>query len=156
MEPVTLYNSSLLPAGNPFGSKLLHPKTGFSVHKRRSSKISVSRRDAYGYGGDYEGNLIDEDMIVLRMRIHEMKITEKNYEAPFDWMEWEKQYYYHGSYNSDICEAVGLLQSLLMNTRPSLALGMVALIVLSVPTSIVVIMFHLVKLAKLLVAGIYL
>jgi len=66
-------------------------------------------------------------------------------------MEWEKQYYVR------ICEAMELLQFEVMNTRPSLALGMVArsLIMLSVPTSMVVIMFHLVEVAKgILEAGI--
>ncbi|KAK8498686.1 hypothetical protein V6N12_000988 [Hibiscus sabdariffa] len=29
---------------------------------------------------------VDEDMIVLRKRIHEMKMVERNYEPPADWM----------------------------------------------------------------------
>ncbi|KAK8498689.1 hypothetical protein V6N12_000991 [Hibiscus sabdariffa] len=36
---------------------------------------------------------VDEDMIVLRKRIHEMKMVDRNYEPPTNWMEWEKRYY---------------------------------------------------------------
>jgi len=36
---------------------------------------------------------VDESMIILRKRIREMKMIERNYEHPEDWMEWEKQYY---------------------------------------------------------------
>lgn len=82
---------------------------------------------------NHDGKLVDEDMIVLRMRIHDIKMTSDQNEPPSNWMEWEKRYY--ANYNSDICEAVGLLQTQLMNTRPSLALGMLALITLSVPFS---------------------
>ncbi|KAJ4961141.1 hypothetical protein NE237_021051 [Protea cynaroides] len=57
--------------------------------------------------------MVDENMIVLRKRIHEMKKMEKNQEPPEDWMEWEKKYYRH--YNSDVYEAVGLLQTQLMD-----------------------------------------
>ncbi|GKV14461.1 hypothetical protein SLEP1_g25341 [Rubroshorea leprosula] len=28
-------------------------------------------------------------MIVLRKRIHEMKMIERNYELPEDWMDWD-------------------------------------------------------------------
>lgn len=96
--------------------------------------------------------MVDENMIVLRKRIHEMKMIERNYEAPSDWMEWEKQYY--ASYDSMICDALGVLQNQLMNTRPSLALGIVVLIALSVPTSSAFVLFHLVDLCKQLLQGI--
>ncbi|KAF8390031.1 hypothetical protein HHK36_024552 [Tetracentron sinense] len=105
-----------------------------------SSRVFAARKDSYDR--NYDGKLVDENMIVLRKRIHEMKMIE----PPSDWMEWEKQYY--ANYDSDICEAMGLLQSLLMKTRPSLALGMVALITLSVPASIVMVLFNFMEIAK--------
>ncbi|KAJ7000469.1 hypothetical protein NC653_011069 [Populus alba x Populus x berolinensis] len=37
--------------------------------------------------------LVDESMPALRKRIHEMKMAERNYEPPEEWMEWEKQCY---------------------------------------------------------------
>lgn len=108
--------------------------------------VYASNKDAYGH--DYDGKVVDENMIVLRERIQEMMRTEKmmNREPPSHWMEWEKKYYVE--YGSHISEAMGLLRSQLTNTRPSLTLGMVALIMLSVPTSIAVIIFHLVEVAK--------
>ncbi|KAF8376800.1 hypothetical protein HHK36_031528 [Tetracentron sinense] len=122
-------------------------------HRRgMSSRVFVARKDSYDR--NYGGKLVDENMIVLRKRIHEMKMIERNDEAPLDWMEWEKQYY--TNYDSDICEAMGLLQSLLMNTRPSLALGMVALITLSVPASMVMVLFDLMEIAKWILSGIHL
>ena len=92
-------------------------------------------------------------MIVLRKRIHEMKMIERNYEPPEDWMDWEKRCY--TNYDSMICEALGVLQTQLMNTRPSLALGMVAVLVLSVPTSTAVVLHHLLEMSKVVLAGIH-
>ena len=97
--------------------------------------------------GDWNcGRSVDEEMIVLRKRIHEMRMIERNYEPPLEWMDWEKRYYAH--YDSDICEAVGLLQNLLMSSRPSLAIGMAALVALSVPTSVFMVLSHLMQAAK--------
>ena len=81
-----------------------------------------------------------------------MKMVERNYEPPSDWMDWEKRYY--TSYDSTICELMGFLQSQLMNTRPSLAFGMMALVILSVPTSSAVVLFHLIEFTKSALAGI--
>lgn len=111
------------------------------------------QRDA-SFGHGYDGKLVDEDMIVLRMRIHEIKMSEKSQaEVPAsDWMEWEKKYYTE-DYDSDICEAVGLLQSRLMDTRPSLALAMLGLVSLSVPISLGLVLLHFVDAAKVVFGG---
>ncbi|KAL6325890.1 hypothetical protein AAG906_038379 [Vitis piasezkii] len=85
---------------------------------------------------DYRGKLVDESMIYI---------------TPSNWMEWEKRYYEH--YNEDVCQAVGLLQSYLMNIRPSLALGFLGLISLSVPMSTVMGMFQAIEMAKGLLSG---
>ncbi|KAK6931010.1 ABC transporter-like, ATP-binding domain [Dillenia turbinata] len=121
---------------------------------RKMLKVLASRRDEYGR--EYDGQKVDENMIVLRKRIHEMKIAESDdHVAPSHWMDWEKKYYY-ANYDSDICEAVGMLQSKLMNTRPSLALGLVALVALSVPTSTVLLGFHLIKMINtMILAGFF-
>ncbi|XP_031260910.1 uncharacterized protein LOC116119103 [Pistacia vera] len=96
--------------------------------------------------------IVDENMIVLRKRIHEMKMVERNYEAPDDWMQWEKRYY--TSYDSIICDALGVLQGKLMNTRPSLALGIVVLMILSVPISSAMAFFQILEITKGILAGI--
>lgn len=98
----------------------------------------------------YNGRIVDENLIILRKRIHEMKMIERNYEPPSDWMEWEKSIY--TNYDANICQALGLLQSQLMDTRPCLVLGMAALIGLSIPTSTIVILFHLIELTKEILA----
>ena len=85
-------------------------------------------------------------MIMLRLRIREMKIMETNYKPPSNWMGWEKQYY--SRYNDDVCEALGFLQDYLMNMRPSLAFGVIALVTFSVLISTGVGLFHAIDVAK--------
>ncbi|RWW46575.1 hypothetical protein BHE74_00047485 [Ensete ventricosum] len=100
-------------------------------NRQRSIEVAAGRD---GYGWDYSGGggLVDENMIVLRRRIHEMKMAERNYEAPSEWMDWEKRYY--ARYHADVSDILCLLQTLLMNTRPSVAIGLMAVLALSVPT----------------------
>ncbi|KAJ4960685.1 hypothetical protein NE237_020595 [Protea cynaroides] len=117
---------------------------------RSTMTVSAARRDDYGG----ENGTVDENMIVLRKRIQEVKMMEKNQEAPEDWMEWEKKYYRH--YNSDVCEAVGLLQTQLMEMRPGLVFGMVGLVMLSLPTSMFIIAFNLMEIAMRILSGIQL
>ncbi|KAF8390036.1 hypothetical protein HHK36_024557 [Tetracentron sinense] len=150
METTSLCSPLLTP--QPFSGKSPHPKTAIQHRRGKSTRVFAARKDSYDR--NYGGKLVEENMIVLRKRIHEMKMIEMNDEPPSDWMAWEKRYY--ANYDSDICEAMGLLQSLLMNTRPSLALGMVALITLSVPASTVMVLFNLMEIAKWILSGIHL
>ncbi|EHA8591150.1 hypothetical protein COCNU_scaffold034767G000010 [Cocos nucifera] len=132
-------------------SSSLHRSSPYPANPRQHASPSLGRkgktvqfahkRDTYG--SDFGGGLVDENMIVLRKRIHEMKMAERNYEPPSDWMEWEKRYY--TSYDSDVCQVLGLLQALLMNTRPSLAFGMMILVMLSVPASAILILYHVME-----------
>uniref|UniRef100_A0A803M481 Uncharacterized protein n=1 Tax=Chenopodium quinoa TaxID=63459 RepID=A0A803M481_CHEQI len=69
-----------------------------------------------------------------------MKVVERNYEPPKEWLVWEKQMY--AQYDEYICAILGVVQTQLMNTRPSVALGALALLTLSVPTSILLLAFH--------------
>ncbi|XP_059310281.1 uncharacterized protein LOC132061493 [Lycium ferocissimum] len=133
------------------------PSKPFFSQRRRSSTNTrtiltlATRKEAHDQNYN-NGRHVDENMIVLRKRIQEMKMIEKNYEPPEEWMDWEKSL--HGNYNSSVCEAMGFLQYMLMNTRPSLALGMVALVALSVPTSIAIVLFHLLEFTKGILAGV--
>ncbi|RDX90951.1 hypothetical protein CR513_27132, partial [Mucuna pruriens] len=66
-----------------------------SKNLTRTKRRMVRRRCELGGGDkkDYRwGRLVDENMIVLRLRIKEMKMLEANEEVPSHWMEWEKQY----------------------------------------------------------------
>ncbi|KAL5227084.1 hypothetical protein ABZP36_015349 [Zizania latifolia] len=96
-----------------------------------------SRRDdaefSVGGGGSGSGGLVDEGMIVLRRRIHEMRAAETGWEPPADWAAWEKEWY--GSYDADVCALVGALQAFLMSSRPGVGVGIIAAVMLSVPAS---------------------
>ncbi|OMO88104.1 ABC transporter-like protein [Corchorus olitorius] len=141
-EQVTIPSSAppALPPRRPFSGDLMRRKKGA---KRQSIiQISASKRDH-----DFSGKLVDENMVVLRKRIHEMNMLEKNYEAPQHWMEWEKKYKKE-NYDVDVCEAVGFLQSKLMETRPGVALGMGALLLFSVSSSSAMVLFHLMAMIK--------
>ncbi|CAK7326697.1 unnamed protein product [Dovyalis caffra] len=127
-------------------------KSKLEPRKRACTRISAARSEAHDQNY-YSGRLVDENMIVLRKRIHEMKMVERNYEPPSDWMEWEKRYF--TSYDSLICGMMGFLQSQLMDTRPSLALGFIALIILSVPMSSAMVLFHFMEMSKMALGGLH-
>ncbi|GKC71393.1 hypothetical protein Tco_1117276 [Tanacetum coccineum] len=98
-------------------------------------------------GANDKGKLVDDNMIVLRMRIKEVEMEEMDGLPPTiseNWMKWEKEYY--EDYNKDVCEAMGMLQMYLMNTRPSLVLGTLALLMLSVSLSTSVVIYSFTKL----------
>ncbi|XP_068638656.1 uncharacterized protein [Aristolochia californica] len=140
-------SSTILPAlSRPSARKIRCRPKSYEL-----TRVSASGNWTHDRG--YGGRSVDESMIVLRKRIHEMKIVERNYEPPAKWTEWEKKYY--TSYDSDVCQALGLLQTMLMNTRPGVAVGMVVLVALTVPTSTFMILFHLVELTSGALCGIH-
>lgn len=138
-----------LQSFDPFSKtrQTMKPSSSSSSNSNRSKglRVRAMRREAHNQNSS--GKLVDESMIVLRKRIHEMKMMEADCELPSEWMDWEKRAY--ASYDSIICDAMGHLQSYLMETRPSFALAMLVLIALSVPTSTAVVInavlsgFHL-------------
>ncbi|KAJ9173019.1 hypothetical protein P3X46_016197 [Hevea brasiliensis] len=144
MESNSLFSSSVLPSLSfPSKNWQTHQKTKFHNTKRCNRGVAL----AAGRRSDSFGEMhVDESMIVLRKRIHEMKMMERNYEPPAEWMEWEKQLY--ASYDEFICKFVGFLQLKLMNTRPSLAMGMLLLITMSVPVSTATIALQLMEVAN--------
>ncbi|KAH8511334.1 hypothetical protein H0E87_008770 [Populus deltoides] len=78
--------SSLLPS--------FPQKRRYGRGKRSSCTVVLaSRRENSQEWLRYGESLVDESMLVLRKRIHEMKMVERNYEPPEEWMEWEKQCY---------------------------------------------------------------
>ncbi|XVF43657.1 hypothetical protein PTKIN_Ptkin02bG0058300 [Pterospermum kingtungense] len=144
----SLFNHSPAPALPPcfFSGDLICPKRGSGGAKARTIKVLAAKRDAHSH--NFDGKLVDESMVVLRKRIQETSMLEKSYEAPQHWMEWEKQYKKE-NYDRDVCEAVGYLQYKLMETRPGVALGMGALLLFTVPSSMAVLLFHLMPMIKL-------
>ncbi|GAB4840365.1 hypothetical protein Ancab_021131 [Ancistrocladus abbreviatus] len=75
--------------------------------RAKGARVLALRRESHehDHGFEYNGRLVDENMIVLRMRIQEMKMMENNYEAPSDWMPWEKQFDGDGAVSADEHEA---------------------------------------------------
>ncbi|XP_021653668.2 uncharacterized protein LOC110644990 [Hevea brasiliensis] len=150
MAPTSLLLSS------PSCSLLFHPLTSHAPSKLHLinpiSKRPSTTRVFAAHDQNYSGRLVDVNMIVLRKRIHEMKMVERNYEPPSHWMEWEKRCF--TSYDSFICEMVGVLQSQLMDTRPSVALGLISLIALSVPISSAMVFSHFLEFTKIVFDGI--
>lgn len=113
---------------------------------RRTRSVNIRARREKRGRDNYDGKLVDENMIVLRKRIKDMKMLETRQTPPSDWMEWERRY--SRDYNEDVWQGVGLLQMFLMNTRPCLAIGMLGLVALSVPISAWVIIFNVVGMVK--------
>ncbi|XP_058184618.1 uncharacterized protein LOC131302059 [Rhododendron vialii] len=112
----------------------LLPCTRTSPYRRTnrvlSATVSASLRNE-SYGGR---SVVDENLIVLRKRIHEMKAAESGHEPPpAHWMEWEKRWY--AGKDEFACELTGLLQTRMMGARPCLVLGAILVIALSVPTA---------------------
>uniref|UniRef100_A0A7N2KW37 Uncharacterized protein n=1 Tax=Quercus lobata TaxID=97700 RepID=A0A7N2KW37_QUELO len=127
--------------------KLPCPPFSFTTpHQRRRGSFHVTASAGERKRRNYCGRVVDENMIMLRLRIREMKIMETNYKPPSNWMGWEKQY--HSRYNDDVCEALGFLQDYFMNMRPSLAFGVIALVTFSVLISTGVGLFHAIDVAK--------
>ncbi|KAL5809973.1 hypothetical protein ACOSQ4_026541 [Xanthoceras sorbifolium] len=132
------------PSSTTYRRKPRKPFTVFTM--------AAARGGGGGGGNPYgSGRTVDEDMIVLRMRIREQKMLETRSEQPTNWMEWEKKYYANNGYDEDICEALGLLQNYLMNMRPAFALGLIALIALSLVVSTGMAVFHAVRLAQIII-----
>ncbi|XP_047333572.1 uncharacterized protein LOC124937105 [Impatiens glandulifera] len=117
---------------------------------RNTPILSTSRTKAHNDGVN-NGRLVDESMVVLRLRIHEMKLADKNYEPPAEWMWWEKQIY--GDYDAFICDVIGLLQSQMMETRPAVVVGLSAILALSLPISAATVAFQMVRIVGGVLAG---
>ncbi|XP_008437695.2 uncharacterized protein LOC103483039 [Cucumis melo] len=143
-------SSLFSPAPHPHGRR--KPLPAVTVRASREQAADNNNNNNNNYNDYYAGGkVVDESMIVLRKRIHEIKMAEQRQEPPADWLDWEKRYY--SDYDSHICEALGYLQSHLMNTRPSVALGMLLLIIVSVPLSSALLLHRFFHIAVALLAG---
>lgn len=142
MEATQLFSSPML-SRRPFSRR--KNKDGLAV-------VVKARQEGLN-GGNYWGHTVDENMIVLRMRIKEMELLERSHndEPCLDWMDWEKKYYVH--YHADVCVAMGLLQNYLMNVRPSLGIGTLAVLTFSVLLSAGVVLGHALEISKEITSG---
>ncbi|OAY57136.1 hypothetical protein MANES_02G073500v8 [Manihot esculenta] len=143
MESTKLFSSPQLTPRKPFSRKAC---------RRRGLTIAMAFNKP---DHNDQGSLVDDNMIVLRVRMREMKMMEEFDYPPSHWMEWEKQYYAHHNYNTDVCEAVGLLQNFLMNIRPSIALGILALLFMCVLISTGVVFSYAVEITMRLILSVF-
>ncbi|KAJ4847535.1 hypothetical protein Tsubulata_003962 [Turnera subulata] len=127
----------------------------FPDHQKQycRKRITVHAFGGGTNGRDYGGRLVDEGMVELRQRIREAKMLEVCNNPPSHWMEWEKQYFADYNYKADVCEAIGWLQNYLTSNRPSLALGIVVLVALSLVISSGVVFSRAVEMAITILSG---
>ncbi|KAI3726432.1 hypothetical protein L1987_66229 [Smallanthus sonchifolius] len=130
-----------IPVSNPIfsGCRLRHNRR----YSQTKSFVVNARR-----GANNRRNIVDENMIVLRMRIREMEMDGLPPARSENWMEWEKNYYEH--YIGDVCEAMRMVQMCLMNNRTSLVLGILTVLMLIVTLSVSDVIYDFISLVKLL------
>ena len=117
-------------------------------------RCSSSGRDEAEFGcGGGGGGLVDEGMVVLRRRIHEMRAAERNWEPPEEWAAWEKEWY--GTYDADVCDLVGALQGFLVSSRPGVGVGILAVLVLAVPASAFALVSHLLDASRAIISNLH-
>ncbi|XP_059072838.1 uncharacterized protein LOC131873681 [Cryptomeria japonica] len=131
-------SSITVPQFLPLQTKLHRPSLTRVPLKKKMPRFAVKAATS---GGSEHRSIVDEDMLVLRKRMHELRMEEINYIPPQHWMEWEKKWY--TTYDSDVCSSLVWLQNILLNTRPGVAVAMLALISLSVAASLLEIPIHL-------------
>jgi len=88
------------------------PPPAVANNKKPTASTSVrcasSRRDDAEFScNNGGGRLVDEGMVVLRRRIHEMEAAERGWAPPEDWAAWEKEWY--ATYDADVCRLLGVL-----------------------------------------------
>ncbi|KAF7132365.1 hypothetical protein RHSIM_Rhsim09G0100300 [Rhododendron simsii] len=124
----------------------LLPCTGTSPHRKSNYRALSTTVSASLRNENYGRSVVDENLIVLRKRIHEMKQAESRYEPPAHWMEWEKKCY--AGKDEFVCELMGLLQTWMMDARPCLVLGAILVVALSLPAAGAVAWFQMLAVIK--------
>lgn len=149
-------NSSFLSPPRPPPVRLPRRAGG-----RRAVLLGAGRRNGWGADGGSSsssegGRLVDEDMATLRRRIREARAESSEEDGildaddggiplpPTGWTELEERHH-HGSYVVGVRGAVGLLEALLVNARPGLGAGLLAVLLLGVPASLFLVCAQLIR-----------
>ncbi|KAL6627530.1 hypothetical protein ACP70R_031256 [Stipagrostis hirtigluma subsp. patula] len=111
----------------------------------RALRLAASRRDDAGF-------VEEEDMAVLRRRIDEVRAAECYWEPPAEWAAWERAWYQYGSYDANVCQLAGALQAYLLSCRPAVAVGLLAVVVLSVPAAALLVAGQLLDASRALIS----
>lgn len=120
--------------------------SGRLSRQRKPLRIHASRNNEEE---DYQ-NIVDKNMVTLRRRITEVKALDRTEEC----VELEKDYCYK-LYDSDVCEILGWLQVHMISSEPSMGIGITLMLRLNVPTSVLVIMLHLMDAAKCILDAVH-
>eukprot|EP01018_Ginkgo_biloba_P027233 Gb_02070 [translate_table: standard] len=115
----------------------------FIHKKKRLPRSVIVKASSSNDSGADDPSIVDANMIVLRKRMHDLKLQEGNYEFSEEWVEWEKKLYV--SYHSTIFQVIGRLQHILLNTRPSVAIALLVSICVFATTSVTLVFFHLIS-----------
>ncbi|KAE8648610.1 hypothetical protein Csa_009364 [Cucumis sativus] len=113
------------PAAHPHVRR--KPLPAVTVRASREQAADSNNNNKNNNNNYYAGGkVVDESMIVLRKRIHEIKMAEQRQEPPADWLDWEKRWY--SDYDSHICEALGvpLSSALLLHRFLHIAVALLA------------------------------
>jgi hypothetical protein len=131
----------LLPLHTKLGRTVRDSQIQYGNNLRRAAVKAASCSDNQFGSGD--PSRVDTELIVLRKRMQELRMQETNYAPPQHWMKWEKEW--SVTYTSDICQFVGWLQNMLINTRPALAMAALALIPLSLLVFVLLLLFQVIQ-----------
>ncbi|MFS7993124.1 hypothetical protein Hanom_Chr12g01090371 [Helianthus anomalus] len=141
MQTSSFFHPLKIP-GAPFSGTLWQPSVVFLGGRLRPPTMALKKDGS-------SGKMVDENMIVLRERIRKVK-AEIEYNSggdrlPDNWMQWERTYFYSGCYHSDVYGVVAFLQQFLLESRPSVALGLVGLFVIGGSTAGVAVLHLLIN-----------
>ncbi|CAO2160846.1 unnamed protein product [Urochloa humidicola] len=123
------------------------PAAVVRCHRRSSSRRDDAEFSCSG------GRLVDEGMLILRRRIHEMRAAERGWEPPEEWAAWEKEWY--GTYDADVCGFLAAVQEFLVTSRPGVGVGILAVLALAVPASAFVLVSHLLDASRAVVSNLH-
>lgn len=109
-----------------------------AYHYRRRFNYPVQARASGSSGaGGSESEMVDSNMLVLRRRIHQLRLRERwtaNGENHQDqWMEWEKSCF--SSYRPDLSMMLDSLQTQLLDMRPSYLISLVSMLMAFLPAA---------------------
>uniref|UniRef100_A0ACD5TEW2 Uncharacterized protein n=1 Tax=Avena sativa TaxID=4498 RepID=A0ACD5TEW2_AVESA len=111
-------------------------------------------------GSPWDGRLVDEGMDTLRRRIRQVRaesdpddddedqdadgeVVEDYGLLPGEWTELERRH--HGSYVAGVRDVADILLALLGRARPGLGAGVLALLLLAVPVTVLIVSAELIR-----------
>ncbi|CAO2204875.1 unnamed protein product [Urochloa humidicola] len=155
--PTTTATTPSLTATNRKPAASSSSSATVRCHCHRSSSCR-SGDDAEFSCGDDGGRMVDEGMLVLRRRIHEMRAAERGWEPPEEeWAAAREEEERYGTYDdADVCGGLlAALQGFLVGSRPGVGVGILAVLALAVPASAFALVTHLLDASRAVVSNLH-